>query len=160
MYRRLDFFISKSLRNDNFIFSILIIDLDNFKYYNDTFGHDVGDETLKLFANFLSNILRENDIKVRYGGEEFILLLENNLENSIDIGNKIILELKKYRGFQSELSTKFNKNLNIEENKWISCSIGVTEYNTSTRKSPEEIIKLADDALYKAKKSGKSRVEY
>ena len=160
MYRKLEIMILKKERNIDYQFSVLLLDLDNFKYYNDTFGHDVGDEVLKLFASFLITYLRETDIKVRYGGDEFIIITEESIEKSCIIANKIITELKKYYGFQHELSQKFNTTILIDEKKWLSCSIGIYEYHNNKRKSPEEIIKLADDALYRAKKSGKGRVEY
>lgn len=159
MYRRMETMIAKKLRGKEYTFSVLIIDLDNFKYYNDTFGHDVGDEVLRLIADFLEKNLRENDMKIRYGGDEFIILVEENEENSIKIGEKIILELKNKKGFQEEINKKMEETFNIPEEKWILCSIGIYEYEFDIKKTPEEIIKIADEALYKAKKMGKGRVE-
>lgn len=159
MYRRMEIMIAKKLRGKEYVFSVLIIDLDNFKYYNDTFGHDAGDEVLRLTAEFLEKILRENDMKIRYGGDEFIILAEENEENSIKIGEKIIREFKNKKGFQEEISLKLEKECIIPYEKWISCSIGVYEHKLNIKKSPEEIIKIADEALYRAKKGGKGRVE-
>ena len=122
------------------IFSLLMIDIDYFKNVNDTYGHDVGDLVLKEICSVIENLIRETDIFGRWGGEEFLLILpKTNKDEAISMATRI-------------------KNI-IEEHKFdyipqITVSIGVSVYNESI------ILKDVDDALYKAKSTGRNRVEY
>ena len=122
-------------------FSILMIDLDNFKAINDSFGHQKGDEILSKFGNILEISKRELDICARYGGEEFIIILPHTDKNeSYKIAERlrlIIIEI-----FQSD-------NLTI--------SIGVSNC-PECGKTIESLIKKADDSLYNSKRMGKNRV--
>lgn len=122
------------------IFSLLMIDIDYFKNVNDTYGHDVGDLVLKELSSVIENLIRETDIFGRWGGEEFLLILpKTNKDEAISMATRI-------------------KNI-IEEHKFdyipqITVSIGVSVYNKNI------ILKDVDDALYKAKNTGRNRVEY
>lgn len=122
------------------IFSLLMIDIDYFKNVNDTYGHDVGDLVLKEICSVIENLIRETDIFGRWGGEEFLLILpKTNKDEAISMATRI-------------------KNI-IEEHKFdyipqITVSIGVSVYNKNI------ILKDVDDALYKAKSTGRNRVEY
>lgn len=122
------------------IFSLLMIDIDYFKNVNDTYGHDVGDLVLKELSSVIENLIRETDIFGRWGGEEFLLILpKTNKDEAISMATRI-------------------KNI-IEEHKFdyipqVTVSIGVSVYNKSI------ILKDVDDALYKAKSTGRNRVEY
>jgi len=123
--------------------SILFIDLDNFKKVNDTYGHDIGDEVLKKVANILKESVRETDIAARYGGEEFaISFLGADEEDSYIKAEKIRKTIEK---------TIFNDYPDLK----ISASIGVATIDHSSR---ADIIKFADEAMYKAKNSGKNKV--
>ncbi|MDH4263523.1 MAG: diguanylate cyclase [Spirochaetia bacterium] len=117
--------------------SIALIDIDHFKDYNDTHGHSQGDRLLVSLSKILNQSLREEDLAVRYGGEEFLLIFANtNLKDTEIIVDRIRIEI-----------------LNITK---ISISAGIAAYDhTSTF---EELIELADTALYKAKNSGRNRV--
>ena len=159
LYRRVEGLSAKASRVKEFSFSILLIDLDNFKYYNDTLGHDAGDEVLKRVSAFLNTVLRENDIIVRYGGDEFVVVIEEKIEEAFIVGNKILSELKKYEGFEKELSEKYQKTIKIVNEKKLMCSIGIYEYTKEDKLTPSQMIKKADEALYISKKSGKGRVE-
>ncbi|QOR68361.1 diguanylate cyclase [Cytobacillus suaedae] len=137
---------SELVRNKK-TFSIVMIDIDHFKEVNDTYGHLVGDQMLKAFATFLKNNSRTGDSVIRYGGEEFVLLLPDlSLEESKRVTERLIIELGKItiNTLEGELTCTF--------------SAGIVEVN-STGKSIEEWLVLADNALYDAKESGRSQVK-
>ncbi len=121
-------------------FSIAMLDIDYFKEYNDKYGHTAGDRLLVKIAQILLREVREMDLVVRYGGEEFLILLAD------------VEVLKPY-----EVAERIRKTIE-EEMKTITVSIGVTSYHQGIQ-NEEEIISLADAALYKAKQKGRNRVE-
>lgn len=126
------------------IFSLLMLDIDYFKNVNDTYGHDVGDYVLKELCTTIKNMIRKTDIFGRWGGEEFLLILPNtNKDEAISIATKIrnIIENHKFDYIPK-----------------VTISIGVSAYNEKSRK--EIFLKKVDDALYKAKSSGRNCVEY
>ncbi len=142
-----DFFASyiKILKREKKEFALLIVDIDDFKKINDSFGHDVGDFILKRLVNIIKDIIRENDIVVRLGGDEFVILLPNsNIQNARIIGSKII-----------DIINTTNK---LEKEFKFSISIGVSEYLKSDF-NIETILKRADKSLYKAKDSGKNCIK-
>jgi len=125
-------------------FSILMLDIDNFKNINDTYGHKIGDDVIVALANILKQHSRSSDIVCRFGGEEFILLLpDTNKEGAFVIAQKI-------RRLVEEL--KIIKRISF------TVSVGVSELDLENDKNIEDVIKRADDALYAAKNSGKNRV--
>lgn len=120
--------------------TICMIDIDNFKQINDKYGHSGGDSVLKIFAKETKNLIRKSDILVRFGGEEFLLLLHNtNIDNAEVLANKI---------------RKHFENLNNEIKFTI--SIGISEFKE--QKIIDDIINEADLCLYKAKENGKNKV--
>lgn len=129
--------------------SLLFIDIDYFKYFNDLNGHQRGDEALKIIANILTTLSRENDIVARYGGEEFAVLMpDTTQEEAIAVAEKIRHEIQEY-------------NFSGEEylpNKRLTISVGIAGYPYMAR-SEIELIKYADEALYRAKFLRKNRVE-
>ena len=126
--------------NHLLIFSIL--DIDFFKKVNDTYGHDIGDKVLKQFVQIIQNSSRNDDLVIRWGGEEFILLLKIN---SIDNAKKVLENIRK-----TIAQTSFEK---VEH---ITCSIGATVYKEN--ETIEDSFKRADKALYEAKNSGRNKV--
>ena len=133
---------------DDYNFSIIIFDIDNFKKINDTYGHIFGDKVLKsICKNFIENI-DESDHISRYGGEEFIILLHNmNRKDAFKVGNRLKKIIEKIN-FVSPIGTK--------EIIKITVSGGVAEYEKDL--DIEEFIKKADMLLYKAKNSGKNKI--
>lgn len=128
--------------------SLLMIDIDFFKRYNDTLGHLMGDMALKQVAEILGQKLRRADILARYGGEEFVVLLpEIRRKNTQIVAEKLraAIEFEKFDG-QEKLP---QKNVTI--------SVGSASFPEDAN-SAEELIKLADDALYAAKKAGRNCV--
>ncbi|NLX63070.1 MAG: GGDEF domain-containing protein [Tissierellia bacterium] len=126
-------------------FGLLMIDLDNFKQINDTYGHRVGDEVLFKVADFIKNNVRKTDIVARYGGEEFVIILKNVKEDDVlKIGEKI------RKGIENLYIPIIDKNITI--------SIGISMFPKHSHFKEELIIK-ADQALYIAKDKGKNRIE-
>lgn len=124
-------------------FSFMIFDIDDFKFINDNYGHDVGDKVLKQLTQLITEDIRENDYFFRVGGEEFVILFsETSLENSLYIAEKI----------RVLISTK----VDVVENQKITISIGLTEVNKDDCELT--IFKRADKYLYEAKNSGKNIV--
>ncbi len=124
----------------------IIIDIDHFKRLNDDFGHDVGDKVLKSFSRLLKGGLRDSDIMVRYGGEEFVVLLP-----SIDLSGANGTAMR----LIERLRTTALSNFKVGE---ISCSMGVSSFDPNDPISGEELIKFADNCLYRAKETGRNRV--
>lgn len=129
----------------NHEFHLLILDIDDFKKVNDTYGHIAGDKILIFIANILKKTLRDGDKVFRYGGEEFIITL-NRINSTVchDISSRILKLINSnkliYRG----------ASLNV------TMSIGATKYHQGD--TPEAIINRADMALYKSKKNGKNQM--
>ena len=133
--------ISQVSRNSS-TFALLSIDVDFFKQVNDTYGHQAGDNVLKNLANIFNASLRGHDLIARIGGEEFVLLLQDVDENNA-----------------FKLAEKLRKN--IEENPIgninITVSIGLVVTRDNVNLDLDMLLKLSDEALYDAKKSGRNR---
>ncbi|MBU3136495.1 diguanylate cyclase [Clostridium gasigenes] len=129
--------------------SMIFIDIDYFKHYNDLYGHQKGDEVLKNIGKILQENIGKKDIVARYGGEEFAVLLPNIKEN------EAIIIADNIRGIIE--STKFYGEENQPKGK-LTVSMGVSVYPDKC-KTEIELIKSADDALYRAKFFNKNRVE-
>lgn len=132
------FYLTKKLEK-NRPYSLLFLDIDNFKTLNDTFGHFYGDKILKIISIRLQRFIKEDDFIVRYSGDEFILITYNTNKEEIEILAKNIL-------------TDFSSINNIGKIKFtLSLSIGIVQYPINGR-DQEEIKKYADIAMYEAKK--------
>ncbi|MCR5609577.1 MAG: GGDEF domain-containing protein, partial [Lachnospiraceae bacterium] len=135
---------------------IMYFDLDNFKYYNDNFGHDMGDMILVEFAKILLNCEVGDDFAVRYGGDEFLLILgDKDLDYSEMIAERIYKKLRHDMNYQIE--NKAGYKLDIDESLKLTCSIGIAPINVSSVKGVNEAMKCADKALYSVKNAGKGQ---
>lgn len=128
--------------------SVLMLDIDYFKEYNDNYGHQAGDKTLRLIAKCLKHSCRKSDTIIRFGGEEFCIFLpDTNKDIATDIAKRILNNVK---------------DLNIEHDyseisNHVTVSIGIASYNSKRGNcSFEDMIKKADKKLYKAKSMGKN----
>jgi diguanylate cyclase (GGDEF)-like protein len=127
--------------------SLIMVDIDYFKKVNDTFGHDAGDKVLWKVASLLKNSVRKDDTVARYGGEEFVLILPGaKLEVTAIIAERIrrLVETTPFDIGQGQIN--------------ITISIGISNLPTHRARSKEEMIKMADQALYQAKRGGRNRV--
>jgi diguanylate cyclase (GGDEF)-like protein len=122
--------------------SLIMCDIDHFKQINDSFGHDVGDNALKIFSDKIKKNIREVDIFARWGGEEFMILMPNV---KISDANSIAEKLR-----------KVIETTNIKAIDSLTASFGVT--NFSSGDTMESFIKRADAALYQAKDKGRNTV--
>jgi diguanylate cyclase (GGDEF)-like protein len=125
--------------------AVMYVDMDKFKHINDTFGHDVGDELLKQFANRVQSCLRESDTFARQGGDEFTIVLSEIQEeqDAVKIAKRIL--------------SSFQQPWEIGKHVFkTTSSIGIAFYPTdgTTR---HELMKQADTALYEAKKDGRNK---
>lgn len=146
--------------NKSIVFTVLYMDLDNFKYCNDNFGHDVGDVILVAFSNMLKDIVNNSGRIIRYGGDEFVVLLpECEVEQGIEIAESIFDTLDANKGFKQEIETSFNKKVSIDKADRLSCSIGIATGECRDSADILRILKKADDALYKVKRTTKHDYE-
>ncbi len=126
-------------------FSIIMMDVDNFKRVNDEYGHDVGDMVLKKLAEVIKNSVRASDIAARFGGEEFIIALpKTDEEGAVLVAERIRQEFKKSKVVVDSLEVR------------TTVSVGVSTYRGD--QTLDQLIKEADEALYRAKKTGKDKV--
>lgn len=139
--------LEKNRKNPKYAVSVLFIDLDRFKYVNDSLGHLVGDRLLIEIAERLRSCMRPPDIVARLGGDEFVILVEGRYytENTDQIAQRI----------QRQLSVPFDLS---GQKIYSSASIGILHANHKYE-SPEEVMRDADTAMYHAKRSGKARHE-
>jgi diguanylate cyclase (GGDEF)-like protein len=129
--------------------ALVFIDIDYFKYYNDLYGHQMGDKVLKKIGVVLKNSTRKKDIVARYGGEEFaVIMADTPEEEALKIAERIRWEIEK---------TYFEGEENQPNGK-LTASIGISVYPDKA-KNDLELINSADDALYRAKFFDKNRVE-
>ena len=135
----------EKLQKDGQIFSLIMLDIDDFKDINDSHGHLVGDDVLIALSNILKTFINNNHISARIGGEEFAILLpDTTLEEAAKVAEKL-------------RNSVMNRTIGLEDGKLnFTVSIGVTQVKEGD--TMQSMIKRADDALYEAKRLGKNRV--
>lgn len=137
--------INHMVNQDNVSVSLIMADLDNFKIVNDTFGHQVGDSTLASFSMILMSCNRKEDMVVRYGGEEFLVILfGTTTDDAKQIAERIRIQTE--------------KSLKLPNGRTNTVSLGVTEMRAD--EVFDMALERADDALYAAKKTGKNKVVF
>ena len=156
-----DALIDEAKKDGSKTFSVLFLDLDNFKKYNDNFSHDVGDFVLKSISSLVQNNIRAMDVSARYGGDEFVILINHSeMAAAIATAERILQKIKGVHGYAEEISELLGQPVQIEAKDQIACSIGVVHYVPELKvANAEELMTLADDMMYQAKKSGKGRIE-
>jgi diguanylate cyclase (GGDEF)-like protein len=129
------------------LIGVVIFDIDHFKTFNDTFGHEAGDLVLREVGPLIKERLRGDDIACRYGGEEFVLVLPG-----------ITLEATRLRAEAlREAVKRLRLSLRDQPLSQVSLSLGVAMYPASGQ-TAESLIRIADEALYRAKREGRDRV--
>lgn len=147
--RRLGENVATAKRNNEYL-SLLMVDIDDFKGYNDKYGHDVGDAVLKNVASTIDESLpRKTDLVARFGGEEFVVLLpETDAEAAFFLAEKIRENVSLFAG-------RFNK---LEVDQGLTVSVGVASLAGGALDAID-LLKRADKALYLAKKSGRNNCQ-
>jgi diguanylate cyclase (GGDEF)-like protein/PAS domain S-box-containing protein len=133
----------KESKRYNTHLSLIMFDIDHFKFVNDTYGHQAGDAVLKETAKLISKHIRDADLLARYGGEEFMILTPHtDRENAFMLAKKLreTVRTARFNGVQH-----------------ITCSFGVAQFHSSD--TIDSFLKRIDDALYRAKNNGRDRVE-
>jgi diguanylate cyclase (GGDEF)-like protein len=126
--------------------SVVLLDVDHFKHVNDSYGHQKGDEILVTFASVLKKFCRANDTAARYGGEEFLMILpQSNAQGAFKIAERVREEIMKMSFVGND--SKFS----------VTTSCGVAELNRDYMKNTDQLINVADNAMYEAKNSGRNK---
>jgi diguanylate cyclase (GGDEF)-like protein len=130
--------------NPTFRFAIMFVDLDGFKPVNDRLGHKAGDVVLRHVARIFQSCLRQGDLVGRYGGDEFIFLLNqvNDRSEAIEVAERVL--------------TRLQAPIDVGEPVTVGASIGIA-FNSNMNETGEELIRDADQAMYRAKAQGKNR---
>jgi diguanylate cyclase len=135
-------------RQSGITFTLLMVDIDHFKSFNDNFGHQVGDQVLRLVGRTLVEGIKGRDFAARYGGEEFAIILpESNVMAGMAVGNALRKAIA--------MKDVINRNTGDKLGR-ITMSVGVAEFVAG--ESPEDMIERADGALYTAKHNGRNQV--
>ncbi len=135
--------LSKRYKNP---LSLIMLDLDNFKVINDTYGHQIGDEVLKEIARLIQKNIRDTDTIYRYGGEEFAILCpQTDKEGAYELSERIRNSIKNHRFWVFG-----------DRYLYVTVSLGIASYPEDTE-DPGELLAIADISLYKAKSEGKNR---
>lgn len=130
----------KQFYKTNIPFSIIVFDIDHFKKINDNLGHDVGDYILKQIVQVVKGQIRDNDKLYRWGGEEFVIIVDKELQTAVRVANKLNKSIKEYDFDGIKITSSF----------------GVAQ--ASAEFDPDTLFKAADKALYEAKNSGRDTV--
>jgi diguanylate cyclase (GGDEF)-like protein len=151
--RRLDEYLQREWRRasrEQTPLSLILCDIDYFKNYNDSYGHQVGDDCLQQVAEVLSRtVKRASDLVARYGGEEFTVILPNTpVEGAMQIASLVQQNLQALKIVHPHSAV----------NEYVTLSIGVTCTVPTPQTSPEKLINVADKALYEAKREGRNRI--
>ncbi|RKL66580.1 hypothetical protein CR203_14935 [Salipaludibacillus neizhouensis] len=132
--------------------SLILLDIDFFKAFNDLYGHQAGDACLKQLGSFLRNItIGTEDLAARYGGEEFVMLLpDRSIDQAIDIANRIQETVR---------SARIPHNGSNINGEILTLSIGISTKLVTPSSQPTDMITEADAALYEAKRSGRNQIK-
>ena len=141
---------------------LMFIDLDNFKPYNDTFGHDIGDIILREMAAIFKRSCEGRGFVSRYGGDEFIIILDTDDKDVLEaIVQTIYAEIRRSNGFQRQIENYLGHEIEVDEKYRITCSIGIsTASKVKTEEEFNDLIKKADDLLYTVKKMEKGHYAF
>lgn len=128
--------------------SLILCDVDSFKIYNDTYGHQAGDDCLQQIVTAILDAVRSADLVARYGGEEFAVVLpDTNSENAVEVAQRIRFQVKALQIVHA----------NSQVSQYVTVSCGVASTVADSESSPADLIAAADEALYLAKEQGRDR---
>ena len=149
-------------RSEGLDIGLMFIDLDNFKHYNDTYGHDIGDLILKEMAAIFRDVSIGKGIVSRFGGDEFIIILETNDRKALEeIAKEIYARIEATSGFKKQIEKHLGHEIEVDESRLITCSMGISyAANVRNGDSVSELIKQADDLLYTVKTGEKGHYKF
>jgi len=138
-------------------FSVLYIDLDNFKHFNDTYSHEVGDQVLRFFAKSIQDVNEDNHLLFRVGGDEFVMFMEKTGRAEAAAFSRRLLDtlLSSRRGLEKELQATVSSQMQLDSDTTFACSIGIAVHEEGLI-NIEQLIQQADIALNAAKRQGKN----
>lgn len=156
-YLNIEMLIHKGSADQMQPITVMYIDLDNFKHYNDTYGHGVGDIILMEMADIFRREVGKEGFVTRYGGDEFLATFFTDERRRIEeAAQRIYAAIEAADGFEPIIKEKLKKAVKIPKAERISCSIGISYVNSlHSDEELEQMIKEADKALYEVKRSGK-----
>ena len=144
-------------KREDVIATVLYLDLDNFKFCNDTFGHDVGDVILKAFSRLFEKVVGTKGYIVRYGGDEFLIVLPGlDVEEGEEIAKAVYKGIEDSNYFIPEIAATIKETLDVPESHRVSVSIGIAGMEKYDSCNMNIALKHADTMLYTIKKNGKS----
>lgn len=139
------------------VMTLLYLDLDNFKYCNDNFGHEVGDEVLVLFSNLLRRVSGGDSIICRYGGDEFVIFLPGKeVMDGINVAEAVFREIEDKQGFINEIELAYGSRIEINPEDRITCSVGIASDLCVNNEDIRNLLLKADEALYDVKRTTKN----
>lgn len=141
---------------------LMFIDLDNFKHYNDTYGHDVGDIILKEMAVIFRSASEDNGFVSRFGGDEFIIILDTDDKDELeDLAKEIYRRIEAMNGFKEEIEKHLGHTVQMDEGRLITCSMGIARAeDVCTEDDIDRLIRKADDMLYSVKTGEKGHYAF
>ena len=153
---QIEIYNSKEDRDNGKYLSVMMIDADHFKYYNDTFGHQIGDEVIKGIGRLLTSSVKRTDFVARYGGDEFIILFpeityDESIQACLRVKNAVTEQLRIKEVIHEILGIE---NVEIPKEHEITLSIGLSRYKTGV--TMDDLINQADTALYASKEGGRN----
>ena len=162
MYERIKKMIQGYGQEEQKGVGVMFIDLDNFKPYNDTYGHDIGDVVLREMANIFKTAVGDQGFVSRHGGDEFIIILYTSNKTEIErIAKRIYRLIEAESGFGELIEHIIRRKIEIDDNHKISCSIGIaTSDKVQGEKTVEQLIQKADNSMYLVKAEGKGNYKF
>ncbi len=153
---QIEIYNSKKNHNNGKYLSVMMIDADHFKYYNDTFGHQIGDEVIKGIGRLLTSSVKRTDFVARYGGDEFIILFpeityDESIQACLRVKNAVTEKLRIKEVIREILGLD---NVEIPKEHEITLSIGLSRYKAGV--TMDDLISQADTALYASKEGGRN----
>lgn len=159
LYPRLEEELARTRRYDDYRFCLAFLDLDNFKYLNDHYGHNLGDLVLQGFAKLLDDHSRAEDLVARLGGDEFVILFPGqNGEQVQRFSSRLLSQFATAKAVRATLKRFTGQSLKLPAEHRLSCSVGIIELGSdSAPASVDLLLNQADQAMYTAKSQGKNR---
>jgi diguanylate cyclase (GGDEF)-like protein len=144
----------------HFQMTIIFLDMDNFKFYNDTYGHEAGDLLISKFGELLKKVFRKVDFISRFGGDEFVILLPNtNCPEAHRAAERVHKALEESNYFITDLEDLLGKKLDVPENRILGFSTGIcSNFDIENPTDMETVMSNADQALYYSKQTQKGSI--